>query len=436
MIEDWRGNPVTAERPETVAAIDTFAREFLGYGLNAAEVLKAATAEPDCVMANALSAALFLFLEDARAPDLARPYIDAASGNRERATRRERLFLDAIAAWAARDALRAAALHDAIAEEFPADIVSAKLGQYHRFNRGDFDGLLRIAERVFPANRDLAYMHGMIAFGYEQTHRLAEAERAGRRAVEMLPREPWAHHAVAHVMETQGRVDEGIAWMKSHAPSWADCNSFMLTHNYWHLALFHMDRDEPDQALELFDRRVWGAFKEYSQDQINAISLLWRLELRGLDVGERWADLSEHVAARGPEHVEPFHDLHYVYALARGERISTLDRLMTSLRDHCAARREGPDRFWPDVALPAARGVVAYAQGDHATAFARLREVQPRLHEIGGSHAQRDLFVQTFLDAALRSGNARAVEAELQRRHAARPNVAVTARWLARATGG
>jgi len=57
----------------------------------------------------------------------------------------------------------------------------------------------------------------MLAFGLEQCHRLQEAEEVGRRAIAINCHDPWAHHAVAHVMETLCRFDEGIAWMESPA---------------------------------------------------------------------------------------------------------------------------------------------------------------------------------------------------------------------------
>ena len=69
--------------------------------------------------------------------------------------------------------------------KFPRDLASVQRGQYHYFYLGNKEGLLQIAEKVLPANRENHYLQGMIAFGLEQCHRLEEAEVAGRRAVEM-----------------------------------------------------------------------------------------------------------------------------------------------------------------------------------------------------------------------------------------------------------
>lgn len=427
MRKDWRGLPVTCGKVTTVEAIDRFAAEFLGYGREAGVIVPAAAQDPGCALAQTLAGALHLFLESGEAPKLAAPFLAAAARAAVGATARERAHLAAAQSWAAGDTATAAGGYAAIAGEFPRDLLAAKLAQYHLFNLGRLDAHLAVAEIAAAANGDIAWAHGMRAFTLEQCHRLDAAERAGRRAVEMTPDEPWAHHAVAHVMETQGRLEEGVAWLEGFAPLWQRCNSFMLTHNWWHLALFRIDREEIDAALAIYDGHVWGVWKEYSQDQANAASLLWRLELRGAEVGERWGDLADHVEARGPEHVEPFLDLHYVYALARGQREAALASFLDSLRRHAVT---APAR-WREVALPAAEGVVAHAQGDMRRAFAKLDPLAQRWGEIGGSHAQRDLFVQTWLDAALRAGEAAAVRRVLEARAAARPGVTIHRRQLA-----
>ena len=87
---------------------------------------------------------------------------------------------------------------------------------------------------------------------------------------------PWAHHAIAHCLEARGRMLEGVAFLNSVSDTWSDCNSFMQTHNWWHLALFLIDLDRTDEALALHDERVWGVWKEFCEDQANAVSLLAR----------------------------------------------------------------------------------------------------------------------------------------------------------------
>ncbi len=96
----------------------------------------------------------------------------------------------------------------------------------------------------------------------------------------------------------------------------------------------------------------------------------------------------------------PFLDLQYLYGLARAERPEA-QVLLHNIQTHALQAQASP--VWQQVALPAALGLLAHAQGDHATAARELGSALPRMLEIGGSHAQRDLFEQIHLDALIRS---------------------------------
>jgi hypothetical protein len=56
-----------------------------------------------------------------------------------------------------------------------------------------------------------------------------------------------------------------------------------------------------------------------------------------------------------------------------------------------------------EVALPACRGVVAHRRGDFAKTVELMQPVLPRLGQLGGSHAQRDVLVQILHDAEKRA---------------------------------
>ena len=58
-----------------------------------------------------------------------------------------------------------------------------------------------------------------------------EAEAAALRALAIQPKDGWAVHAAVHVMEMQGRIDEGIAFLSSREADWAPGNGFAY-HNF------------------------------------------------------------------------------------------------------------------------------------------------------------------------------------------------------------
>jgi tetratricopeptide (TPR) repeat protein len=403
MWTDPFGNALTLRDGASLAAVNDFVEGFLASEARAVNILQAQ--HDDSAIVQAYCAALHMFAESAEAPANARPFAQRARAQAAGATPREQRFVEAVAAWVEGDLPRAIALHEEQAREQPRDLASLKLGQYHLFNRGDSPGMLRIALQAAEAAAHVPYLHGMLAFAWEQCHFLEQAEAAARRAIALRHKEPWAHHALAHVMLTQGRLAEGHAFLRDVSGTWTGLNSFMVTHNWWHQALFALELDRADEVLSLFDHHVWAEVKEYSQDQVNAVSLLARAELAGIDVGSRWQEVGGYLARRGPEHVLPFLDLHYVYGLARAGRMEAAQALLDSMERHALARPDDDALAWRRVAVPAARGLLAHARGDWKTTVEALGHALPRMVEVGGSHAQRDLFAQFHLDALVKAGH-------------------------------
>ena len=397
MLRDALGNALTLEHAASAGAVDDFVMGFIASEARAVNVLQAAGTDTSPIV-QAYCAALHMFAEARDARANARPYIERAQASPLSATPREQRFVAAVAAWIGGDMDRAIALHEEQAREHPRDLASLKLGQYHLFNRGDSPGMLRIALAARAAAADVPYFHGMLAFAHEQCHALAEAEAAARHAIALERKEPWAHHALAHVMLTQGRHEEGHAFMQDVSATWTGLNSFMVTHNWWHQALFALALGRHPEALALYDTRVWGEVKAYSQDQVNAVSLLARLELAGADVGDRWQDVAAYLSTRTQDHVLPFLDVQYLYGLARARRPEA-DVLMRNIEAHAAA---SPDATWREVALPAARAMLAHARGQWRAAAREMALALPKMESIGGSHAQRDLFNQIHRDAVAR----------------------------------
>ena len=124
------------------------------------------------------------------------------------------------------------------------------------------------------------------------------ALKAGHEAVECIPENPWAIHAVAHVHEMRDEPDTGIAWIQKNQPNWIAANNFRY-HLWWHRMLMHVDRAEYDLVLKHYDEDIWDPESDEYLDHVNNAALLQRLELHGQDVGERWDALAD--KCRGPQ---------------------------------------------------------------------------------------------------------------------------------------
>jgi hypothetical protein len=223
------------------------------------------------------------------------------------------------------------------------------------------------------------------------------------------------------VFLTRGRMDEGAQFLEDAADTWTGLNSFMYTHLWWHLALFYLSQGRESEALQVYDEHCWGIAKDYSQDQIGAVSLLARLEIAGVDVGSRWLDLSKHLAARVQDTIQPFLSLQYLYGLARAHRPEA-KALLESVREYAERAPAFTRTAWREVAVPGCEGLSAYACGDFERAWQHLSIAVPRMAEAGGSHAQRDLFEQVLLDAALQSGRLPLAQQMLELRRRADPD--------------
>jgi hypothetical protein len=420
MQRDYLGNPLSAQSATTARGIDDFIEGFLAYETRAERVLLAADAEPASCMANVYAGLLWMLLEAPAGAANAAKYLAAAELAAPDATRREQLNTAMLRAWVDDDLQQTLLLCERIADEFPRDLVIVKTRQYLEFNRGNPSAMLRVALQALSAAADVPYVHGMAAFAYEQCHLLNEAEAAARTALDMRRKEPWAQHALAHVSLTRGLIDAGAEFLEQMADTWTHLNSFMVTHLWWHLALFYLSQGRYQRVLQLYDRHCWGVAKDYSQDQIGAISLLARFEIAGIDVGPRWQELGGHLAARAQDTLLPFLTLQYLYGLARAGRPEA-DHLLAAVRRRAETAPAFTRPAWREVALPACEGLYAYARADYGNAWRHLVVSVPRMAEIGGSHAQRDLFEQILLHTAVKDGRTSAAQQMLELRRLADP---------------
>jgi tetratricopeptide (TPR) repeat protein len=425
MHTDLRGLPLTAANADAVAAFDATVDAYLGFARDTGDRLKATLkADPAMPLAHVLRGAFFLLM--GKPPLLAKAADALAAANRflDGATARERRHAAALAAWCKGDFEGALREWEAILGEAPRDVVALKLAHYLHFYLGESDAMRDSIARTLPAWDEsvpgYAAVLGMRAFGLEESGAYGEAERAGRRAVELNPDDPWAVHAVAHVLEMQDRAREGVAWIRGLERRWDACNNFRY-HLWWHLALMHLGLGEPEAALALYDERVWDPASDEYLDLCNDAALLQRLELAGLDVGDRWAAVAGKVRGQLAARILAFIDAHYALALAAARDPEAAASLVAAVRAGATPGTGTTAVVAAEVGADLCEGLVAYRAGDWARAVACLAPLRPRLRRIGGSHAQRDLFTQILVDAATRAGRNDVARAVLQERTAARP---------------
>jgi len=381
-------------------------------------------AAPDFALGQAIRGLSCLLLGRAEMVAVARQ-AHAAALAAAPATPREIAFVDALGDWLGGKPSRAAARMQVILQVHPKDALAMKLVQAIHFVMGRPKEMRTSVEGAIGAWADhpaRGYILGCHAFSLEETGDYAAAERAGQEGVTLAPDDAWGLHAVAHVFDMTGRARAGLDWLTGREASWAHCNNFRF-HVWWHRALMHLDLGEYDIALAHYDADIRAEKTDDYRDISNAASLLSRLELEGVKVGDRWEELAVLAEHRATDGCLAFADLHYMLALCGGARDKAAVALIARMQ---ATRRNGNEaqQVIAHPGLHIAQGLHAFASGEYSSAWLHLREGRVDLQSVGGSHAQRDVFDRITIEAALRGGYMDAAEGLLRDRMAQRAGTA------------
>jgi tetratricopeptide (TPR) repeat protein len=404
---DAHNNPMTAS-PTTIELYDRAIDRFIRFHPDVVDLAGALTAdERPAPMASALVAYLHLMSTDADDLPVARSALDALSTIE--ANDRERAHAAAIRAWLDGDWHGAAALLDDLLGNWPTDILALMLGHQLDFFLGDAQNLrdrpMRTLRELDAGHPHVDFVRGMAAFGLEEAGHYSQALDAGLAAVEANPDDVWGIHAVVHTYEMQGRVDEGIQFLDGDGTQWKSGNLFTV-HNWWHLALYHLEAGRPEQSLAIYDGEIHHAQSAGAPiEMLDGSALLWRLVLDDVDTGDRFAALAESWAPKvAGEPWYAFNDLHAVLALAGAGRRDDV-RTVIERRERWLDGATGSNaRMTAEIGLPSCRSILAFVEERYDDVIDQLMPIRRNLARFGGSHAQRDALQRTLLEASLRAG--------------------------------
>ncbi|HEY8244204.1 MAG TPA: tetratricopeptide repeat protein [Casimicrobiaceae bacterium] len=437
MKHDARGIPVSSGSAEAIALYESAIGQLQSFvGDPIATIDRALVASPEFVVGHAFKAlALATFSERQFAPAIA-DAVALARRHGAKANARERGLVAAAQHLSNGTWNDACVALDAVLVDHPRDALALQVAHLMDFYRGDALNLRNRVARVLPhwghEVPGYSYVLGMYAFGLEEMNQYEEAEETARAALAIQRRDSWAVHAAAHVMEMQGRIDEGIAWLASRERDWSPDNG-LAVHNYWHLALFHLDRGDHARVLAVYDSAIHAGPAPTLLSLVDATALLWRLKLDGADVGRRFVEVADEWEAKldGEGGFYAFNDLHAALAFAATGRDAAIAKLVPRMQQ-AAEARDANAAMTRDVGLPLVKGVAAYARGRYDEAVDAIAPVRDVAHRFGGSHAQRDVLTLTLVDAARRAGRTALAKHVLAERLAAKPEAQWGRRILAR----
>jgi tetratricopeptide (TPR) repeat protein len=321
---------------------------------------------------------------------------------------RERAHLAAARRWIAGDLTSAGVLLGDISVRYPRDLLALFAGHQIDFFRGDAVNLRDRIGRALIAWDDAdprsGFVHGMYAFGLEECNQYGQSAEAGQRALQANPDDVWGIHAVVHTYEMQGQVPAGVRFMRERQADWAAGN-FLTVHNSWHYALYLLQAGDAAGALAIYDRFLHhDGSGDIALELLDATALLWRLWLEGADAGDRWRPLAQAWARVLAPGFYPFNDMHAIMAFIGNGELDRAAEVVTALERVVRADAVTGTVMTAAVGLPVCRSLAHFGEGRYEQAVAELMPVRTRVHEFGGSHAQRDAVERTLLEAAIRAG--------------------------------
>ncbi|WP_342723526.1 tetratricopeptide repeat protein [Bradyrhizobium sp. B097] len=422
---DDRGLELSSNSEDAVSAYNEAIRSFLEYRTTAMPLAKqAADLDPQFCLAHCLRGYFFMVFGTLAVLDKARAALGQAQRTSEAATDREKRHVEALRLWIEGDLTAANACWERILYDYPHDLLALRLHHFNSFWMGQTRALRSIPASVLADwRKDMpgyGNLLGMVAFGCEENGDYANAERYGREAAEVSPDDLWALHAVAHVLEMQGRHSDGLKWLNHPLDQWNDRNPFRR-HLWWHKALFHIDAGRLDGALELYDSAVMGDKSDFYLDIQNAASLLARLEFCGVNVGARWAKLADYAENHIDDHALVFTDIHFVMSLAREGRFGAARRLIESMKAYSADELKYVSGVIQKLGVPLCESIIAFEQGRYDDVVDGILPLRHVTGPVGASHAQRDIFDQYLLEAALRANKIPLAQKLLQERRFLKP---------------
>jgi tetratricopeptide (TPR) repeat protein len=437
---DAREVPVTCSEPGALALYEKALRQYQSYiGDPVATIDEALKETPDFILGHLFRAVALLMTSEKRFVGEARKSVNAAKDLLPAANARERVLTIAAATLAESDWDATCAAFDSVLVDYPRDAFAIQTAHLLDFLRGDSLNLRNRVSRVLPhwnaSHPGYSFILGMQAFGLEECNQYPQAEEVGRRALSIEPKDAWAVHAVTHVMEMQGRIDDGIRWLESRTADWVPDNGFAF-HNWWHLALFYLDRGKIGNVLSLYDSRIHPAPLDYSLQLLDATALLWRLHLERADIGDRAQAVADKWASRLDieRGYYAFNDFHAMMAFVLAGRDREADRLIEDLEWTIKNGSGTNVMMTRDVGLPLCRAIREFGEEQYGNTVALIEPVRDTANRFGGSHAQRDVLTLTMIEAAIRGGQHRRAQHYIAERTTLRPGGEWGPRLLRRAT--
>lgn len=415
VLQDNTGNPTSSTSSKALEHFNQALDDFIHFrGALVENIDQSINADPDFALGYAYKGYIGVLGTEPKDAVAAKTIVDTflKSTNLTRLRERERLHLQAAKTLLEGDFHGSSHQLAEISRCYPRDILALSIGHQLDFFTGNTTMLQQRIEHALPdwTPEDKYYSNllGMFSFGLEESGDYIRAEDIGLEAVERNPKDVWGIHAVTHTYEMQANFSKGMKYLDARKKDWATGN-FFLNHNWWHYALYTLEAGEDQRALQIHDSVL---FTENTSDLalqlLDATALCWRLYLEGHDVSARFVKHAELWKNKVEPAFYAFNDMHMAMAFVGAGLEQDTEALISSRETWLTTQMPNNVsnvQMTRDIGLPICKAVLAFGRGQYVKTVDYLYPIRHRLHEFGGSHAQRDVVLMTLVEASLRSGN-------------------------------
>lgn len=437
---DCRGVPVSYRDRAAIEGLERAHECALAFRGDAiAEIDRVLAEHPGFVMGHLFKAGWLSQAMETRIYGSMVAAVEAAEALAAKANDRERGHLAAMRSWLKGDFFGAVQKWEDVLTHYPFDLLALQLVHLTDVLLGDVVGQRDVVARVFNLWDETVpgyeYVLGFYSFGLEENGDYFKAEEMGRRSLALRPDNPYAVHAVAHVMEMNGRQAGGIRFMADHERDWTTSN--FANHLWWHTALYHLDIGNVEQVLTIFDNHLRSGRQQGDKyEELDASALLWRLKLLDIDTGTRWKELADKWEPSAQDTLYAFNDVHAMMTFVSDDREAAQAALLGANERYVESASDANVAMSREIGIPFCLAMQDFHKGRYGSCVDRLLPVRYRTHRLGGSFAQRDVIGWTLLEAALRARRFDLALALANERCALKPTSPQNWRYVARAMKG
>jgi len=425
MYHNSRNQSVEAANEQAANACFGAAESYIQRRPDVVPQLKAALqADPECVLANASFGLMLHGARNVAFKPMVVQQLESALKFKSRVSKREQHYVDALALAHDGQLYKMVECLESLLSDDPTDLFALCLLQAELFWLGDLKRSLKTSSSIKDKWTDsidgYADFLAIQSFDLEEAGIYRDAEALGRKSVELRSDNIWGAHAVAHVLYMENRTEEGVTWLSHQKDEWNGLNQ-MQFHLSWHQCLFYIEQKQPEKVLEIYDSSVRNREHELMQsmpdlyiDIQNGASMLWRLEHAGVDVGDRWQEMAELVVNRITDVSNPFTSGHFSMVLAAVGDFDSCEAMIKHMQNVADTENHDLSKRYKLAGLPVSVAAVAHRRGDHEKVIEVLMPARNDLWQMGGSHAQQDVFFQILVDSTYKKGDIKTANLLLQ----------------------